>query len=163
MAILDTLNEFADNVSVAAAASTAVVGNVIDLGAGVKDYAAGADLYVVIKTGLTEIITGGSAGTIQFHVVSDSLATLGAGVLADCTTHASSAILITDDAAANSAALNAGQNIFVVELPHGTYERYLGVLCTIGTTTVTAGTVDAYLTTQEPRVESNQYAQGTTH
>ena len=31
-------------------------------------------------------------------------------------------------------------------LPMGTYERYLGVLCTTGTTTTTAGKINAFLT-----------------
>lgn len=147
--LLDERNEFADNVSVAAVASTFVVGDVIDLGAspGLGNLGVGEDLYLVIRTGDTEIITGGAAGTIQFFLVSDSLATLGAGVVANCTTHLTSASLVTDDAAANSAALNTGGDILVAKLPaHAVYERYLGVLVTIGTTTVTAGTVNAFLT-----------------
>ena len=57
-----------------------------------------------------------------------------------------SASLVTDDAAANSAALNAGGTILMAALPLGTYERYLGILATIGTTTVTAGKINAFLT-----------------
>ena len=145
--ILDEFGEFADNVSVAAGAGCALIGDVIDLGAtSPGDIGNGGDMYLVIQTGATEIITGGSAGTIKFDLVSDSLATLGAGVLADCTQHLNSVTLVTDDSAANSAALNAGGTILIAELPYGTYERYLGVLCTIGTTTVTAGTINAFLT-----------------
>jgi len=146
--ILDERLEFADNVSVAAAAGTALIGDVIDLGSAptTQDLSGGEDLYVVLRTGATEIITAGAAGTIQFFVVSDALATLGAGVVANCTTHLTSASLVTDDAAANSDALNAGGTILVAKLPSGSYERYLGILCTIGTTTVTAGTIDAFLT-----------------
>jgi len=141
--IFDSRNEFADATSVAAGAGTALIGNVIDLGTdGVNDV---DSVYLVISTA-TEVITGGSAGTIQFFLVSDSLATLGAGVVADCTQHYASAILITDDSAANSTALNAGEYIARVELPKGQYERYLGILATIGTTTVTAGAINAYLT-----------------
>jgi len=151
MAILDARNEFCDEVSVAGTAGTALIGNVIDLGS-TTNYPGNSDgLYLVLQTGSTEIITGGNAGTILFTLVSDALATLGAGVVADCTSHAVSQTLVTDDAAANSAALNAGGVIMVVELPRGTYERYLGILCTIGTTTVTAGTVNAYLT-KDPTV-----------
>lgn len=149
--ILDERNEFADNVSVAAAAGTALIGDVIDL-----DPAStapnttidleGSDMYLVIQTGDTEIITGGVAGTLQFFLVSDSLATLGAAVVANCTTHLTSASLVTDDSAANSAALNAGGTILVAKLPSGSYERYLGILATTGTTTTTAGTINAFLT-----------------
>ena len=145
--ILDSRNEFCDATSVAAAAGTALVGNVIDLGTdGVNDV---EGMYLVINTD-TEVITGGTAGTIQFYLVSDALATLGAAVLASCTQHAASALLVTDDSAANSAALNAGENILVVALPKGQYERYLGVLVTVGTTTVTAGKVNAFLTRNPP-------------
>jgi hypothetical protein len=145
--ILDERTEFADAVSVAAAASTALIGDVIDLGTdGVNQV---DDLYVVIQTS-TEIITGGSAGTIQFFLVSDSLATLGAAVVSACTTHYASPILITDDAAANSTQLNAGEYITVIQVPRGVYERYLGILCTVGTTTVTAGAINAFLTPIPP-------------
>lgn len=142
--IIDERTEFADAVSVAAGAGTALIGDVIDLGAAnnVNDV---EGLYLVINVD-TEIITGGSEGTIQFFLVSDSLATLGAGVVAACTTHYASPIFITDDSAANSNALNAGGYIARVALPKGDYERYLGILCTIGTTAVTAGKINAFLT-----------------
>ena len=143
--ILDERNEFADAVSVAAGTGCAVIGDVIDLGATSRNIGDGEPLYLVITTD-TEVITGGAAGTIQFDLVSDSLATLGAGVLADCTTHFSTGSMVTDDAALNDSRLNAAGVIAAVALPHGTYERYLGILCTIGTTTVTAGKVNAFLT-----------------
>lgn len=148
--ILDERLEFADAVSVAAAAGTALIGDVIDLKPATTSpnttvSLEGSDMYVVIQTD-TEIITGGTAGTVQFFVVSDALATLGAGVVADCTTHLASALLITDDSAANSAELNAGGLILVAKLPHGSYERYLGILCTTATTTTTAGKINAFLT-----------------
>ena len=145
--ILDERNEFADAVSVAAVASTALIGDVMDLGTSGVNMV--DQMYLVIQTD-TEIITGGTAGTIQFHLVSDSLATLGAAVVADCTTHVATAILVTDDAAANSTQLNAGEYIYVGALPRGVYERYLGILCTIVTTTVTAGKVNAFLTVNPP-------------
>lgn len=139
--IIDSRNEFADATSVAAVASTALIGNVIDLGTdGINDV---DDLYLVVSTG-TEIITGGSAGTIQFFLASDAQAAIATD--GSATIHLSSASLVTDDAAANSTALNAGEYIIRAELPKGQYERYLGILCTIGTTTVTAGTINAYLT-----------------
>ena len=139
--ILDKFNEFADATSVAGTAGTALVGNVIDLGAESRDICNGEPLYLVIQTD-TEIITGGSAGTIQFQLASDSTADLATSA----TVHFASATLVTDDAAANSAALNAGGVIAAVALPQGTYERYLGILAVIGTTTVTAGKINAFLT-----------------
>ena len=141
--ILDERNEFCDATSVAAIASTALVGDVIDLGSTSSDIGNGEPLYLVIQTD-TEIITGGNAGTIQFFLASDAQAAI--AVDASATVHLSSASLVTDDAAANSAALNAGGLILAAALPMGTYERYLGILCTIGTTTVTAGKINAFLT-----------------
>ncbi len=141
--ILDERNEFADAVSVAAAAGTALIGDVIDLGGTSQDIGNGEPLYVVIQTD-TEIITGGSAGTIQFKVSSDAQAAIATD--GSATDHLISASLVTDDAAANSAALNAGGTILAAALPNGTYERYLGILCIIGTTTVTAGKINAFLT-----------------
>ncbi|MBU0593358.1 MAG: hypothetical protein KKH74_06420 [Gammaproteobacteria bacterium] len=142
--ILDKRNEFADAVSVAAVAGTALIGDVIDLGGVSQDIGNGEGLYLVIQTD-TEIITGGVAGTIQFALASDAQAAI--AVDGSATSHFVSASLVTDDAGANSAQLNAGGVIAAVELPYGTYERYLGILCTIGTTTVTAGKINAFLTT----------------
>jgi hypothetical protein len=141
--ILDERNEFCDATSVAAVASTALVGDVIDLGSTSSDIGNGEPLYLVIQTD-TEVITAGSAGTIQFFLASDAQAAIATNGTA--TIHLSSASLVTDDAAANSAALNAGGVILAAALPNGTYERYLGILCTVGTTEVTAGKINAFLT-----------------
>lgn len=139
--ILDERNEFADAVSVAAAAGTALIGDVIDLGSASRDIGAGQPLYLIIQTD-TEIITGGSAGTIKFQLASDSTADLATSA----TIHFDTGTLVTDDAAANDARLNAGGLIASVALPQGAvYERYLGILAVIGTTTVTAGAINAFL------------------
>lgn len=144
-------SEFADAASVVASASTTtLIGDTVDLDSPevspntVLDME-GSDLYLVIQTD-TEIITAGTAGAIQFFLVSDELATLGGGVVANCTTHLASASLVTDDAAANSAQLNAGGVIYCGKLPTGRYEKYLGILCTVTTTDVTAGKINAFLT-----------------
>lgn len=148
--ILDERLEFADATSVVLAAGTAVLGDVIDLDpASVAPNTTvdieGSDLYLVIQTD-TEVITAGSAGTIQFFLVSDALNTLGAGVVANCTEHWRSAALVTDDAAANATVLNAGGLIACIRLPSGSYERYLGILFTTATADTTAGKVNAFLT-----------------
>jgi hypothetical protein len=142
--ILDERAEFADAVSVAAAAGTALIGDVMDLGVS-RDVGLGEPpLYLVIQTD-TEIITAGAAGTIQFQLASDAQAAIATD--GSATVHLTSASLVTDDAAANSAALNAGGTILMAQLPPGTYERYLGILCITGTTTTTAGKINAFLTT----------------
>ena len=130
MAILDSNLEFADAVSVAAGAGTALIGDVIDLSAVQRDVGNGEPMYFVINVD-TEIITGGSAGTIVFTLASDAAAAIATDGTA--TIHYQSHDFITDDVAANS--------------PEGVpYERYLGVLATIATTTVTAGKINSFLT-----------------
>lgn len=140
--ILDELLEFADDVSVAAAAGTALIGDVIDLGATSRDIGNGETIYLVIQTGSEEIITGGSAGTLEFQLASDSTANLATSP----TVHFSTGALVTDDAALNDAKFNVGGLIAVVALPYGTYERYLGILAVTATTTTTAGKINAFLT-----------------
>ena len=156
--ILDELLEFADAESVAATAGTDLIGDVIDLGATPQDFGNGKPMYLVITTD-TEIITGGSAGTIQFVLASDAqaaIATSGAE-----TRHLLTDEFVTDDANANDSQLNAGGVIFMGALPTGAskpYERYLGILCITGTTTTTAGAINAFLTTDPSAWKS--YADG---
>lgn len=140
--ILDERNEFADAVSVAAAAGTALIGDVIDLGTdGVNSV---DDLYAVINVD-TEIATAAAAGTVQFFLVSDALVTLGGGAVASCTLHSMTGAIATG-ATTVQPLLAAGKTLMQVALPRGQYERYLGVLCTTGTTTTTTGKINAFLT-----------------
>lgn len=142
--IMDELLEFADDVSVAAAAGTALIGDVIDLGAAARDIGSGEPLYLVIQTGSEEIITGGAAGTLEFQLASDSTADLATSA----TVHYSTGALVTDDAAVNDSKFNVGGIIAVVALPMqgAVYERYLGILAVTATTTTTAGKINAFLT-----------------
>ena len=143
--ILDERTEFADNVDVSASAGTALIGDVIDLEVA-RDIGQGQPVYLVIMTGDTEIITGGSAGTLTFQLASDSVA----GIATDgsATVHLQTDALVTDDSAANADQFNAGGTILCVPLPlEGVaYERYLGILAVTATTTTTAGTINAFLT-----------------
>lgn len=141
--ILDERLEFADaNTGVAAAASTVLIGDVIDLGEVTSDVGQGQPIYLVITVD-TSIITGGAAGTIQFALVSDAQAAI--AIDGTATVHWTSQLFVTDDDALN--ALDAGAKI-VVALPMGLplYERYLGLLAIIATTTITAGAISAGLT-----------------
>lgn len=142
--ILDTYNQFAAAVSVAAAAGTALIGNVIDLGVnpgnlGVEE----GPLYLVIRP-TTEIITAGAAGTLQFQLASDAQAAIATD--GSATLHAASALHVTDGTDANGPGMKAGGDAFIIKLPVGTYERYLGILAVTATTTTTAGAIDAFLT-----------------
>lgn len=142
--IMDELLEFADATSVAAAAGTALIGDVIPLSVA-RDIGNGQPVYLVITTD-TEIITGGSAGTIEFQLVSDAQAAIATDGTA--TVHFSTGTFVTDDAGANSAQLNAAGVIACVPLPleGKVYEAFLGILAVIVTTTVTAGKINAFLT-----------------
>lgn len=143
--ILDEYLEFADATSVAAAAGTALIGDVIDLGATQRDIGLGETTYLVITTA-TEIITGGTAGTLKFQLVSDAQAAIATD--GSASVHWDSGTFVTDDAAANDSRLNAGGVIACVALPSEgrAYERYLGILAITATTTTTAGAINAFLT-----------------
>lgn len=147
--ILDKLAEFADATSIAAAASTVLVGNQIDLGAAGRGLGGDKALYLVVTVD-TEVITGGLAGTLQLQLVSDAQAAI--AIDGSATVHAASPVFVTDDSAANSPLLNAGSKLWVTQLPieGNTYERYLGLLAVIGTTTITAGAISAYLVADVP-------------
>jgi len=142
--ILDERLEFADAVSVAAAAGTALIGDVIDLEVA-RDIGLGEELWFVVTTD-TEIITGGTAGTLVIKLSSDAQAAIATDGTA--TDHIISRTYVTDDAGANDAQLNAGGVIVAQALPAEgpVYERYLGVLAVTGTTTTTAGKINAFLT-----------------
>lgn len=143
--IMDKLTEFADSVTVAnTAGATYNLTNQVDTSV-VRDIGQGQPVYLVIVVdgGADGIITGGTAGTITFRLVSDDSASIATNGTA--TQHWVSQAFVTDDAALN--ALNLGDKI-VVALPMGlpNYERYLGVQYTVTTTDTTAGTVSAFLT-----------------
>lgn len=148
--ILDELTEFANAASVAAGTGTANIGDQIDLGATPPDVGNGEPLYLVISVD-TEIITGGTAGSIQFQLASDDSASIATN--GTQTVHFTSRAFVTDDAGANDAELSAGALPVVIALPMegAPYERYLGVQAVIAGQTVTAGAISAYLTRTPPR------------
>lgn len=148
MAIMDSTLEFADAVSVAASAGTALIGNQIPLTVA-RDLGNGRPVYLVITVD-TEIITGGSAGTVNFQLASDASAAIATD--GSATVHFDTGPIVTDDAAANADILNAGGIICCVPLPleGKPYEAYLGILCVTTTTTTTAGKINAYLTLDPP-------------
>lgn len=156
--IMDERLEFADAVSVAAAAGTALIGDVIDSSSVARDLGSGHPVYLVITVD-TEVITAGAAGTIKFQLASDAQAAIATD--GSATVHLDTGTFVTDDAAANSAKLNAGSTLFYGMLPGegNVYERYLGVLAVIATTEVTAGKINAFLTLDPPR-SGRLYAEG---
>jgi hypothetical protein len=142
MAIMDERTEFADAASVAGEAGTALIGDQIPLSYA-RDIGNGQPIYLCI-TCSTGIITGGNAGTIRFQLASDASASIATNGTA--TVHFDTGTFVTDGDDANE--IDAGDVIACVPLPlEGlrSYEGFLGILCTIATTTVTAGAINAWL------------------
>jgi hypothetical protein len=156
--ILDERTEFADALSVAAAAGTALIGDVIDLGLPARDVGMGEQLWLVITCD-TEITTAAGAGTVKFQLVSDAQAAIATDGTA--TVHYDSGTFVTNVAASNDPVLNAGEVIVAVALPvqGKVYERFLGILCITATTTTNAGKINAFLTLDPPRTKK-LYAEG---
>lgn len=133
--ILDERNEFGDAATlVGDAASTYVLGDVIDLGATAHDIGNGEPLYLVIQIDTLVAATGGAAN-VTFKLVSDSTANLATSP----TVHWASAALA-------KGTLVAGYLVAAVALPMGAYERYLGVTYTPDTNNITSGKANAFLT-----------------
>jgi hypothetical protein len=137
--ILDELNEFCDATALnTGAAGSYLVGDVIDLGSGetINDV---DELYLVIQ--VDTAVTSGGAATVQFSLVSDAQAAIATD--GSATVHFATAAIA-------KATLVAGYEVCKVELPKGgapVYERYLGILQTTGTAALTAGKINAFLTT----------------
>jgi hypothetical protein len=134
--ILDERNEFCDATALnTGAAGTYLIGDVIDTGGDGRDGSSDG-LYLVIQVD-TAATSGTSAATVQFTLASDSTASIATDGTA--TEHYKSAATVVTS-------LTAGTQVCAVELPRGSYERYLGILQTTGVEAVTAGKVNAFLT-----------------
>lgn len=132
--ILSKRTEFADATALSTAATgLALVGDVVDLGTdGINDV---DNVYLVI--GVDTAVTSSGAATVEFQLVSDAQAAI--AVDGSASVHYKSAAIAKAD-------LVAGYTAVRVELPKGQYERYLGVIANVGTTALTAGKVNAFLT-----------------
>lgn len=146
--MFDSTVEFCDAVAVGTTAGTALIGNVVDM-ALLGNLDANPELYLVITVD-TAIATGGAAGTIQFKLASDTTSTISTTT---SVLHVQTQAFVTDD----SPVIPAGQVLYVGQLPSGLvgwsgdetqYRRYLGILSIIATTTITAGKINAFLTTE---------------
>lgn len=131
--IMDSRLEFCDAVALnTGAAGTYLLGSQIDLGTdGVNDV---DSVYLVVNVD-TAATSGGSA-TLQISLASDDTASISTTT---STIHYTSAAIAV-------ASLTAGTYVSRVELPKGTYERYLGILQITGTAAFTAGKINAFLT-----------------
>lgn len=133
MALIDSNFEFADSVSIAAAAGTYVAGTK-DFGAANSRPNSGRNVYLQIM--VEETVTSGGAATVQFRLMSGAASPI---VPASDVQHWGSKLFAYTE-------LTAGKRI-TVPLPGGiaAYGRYVGIAYTIGTATTTAGKINAYL------------------
>jgi hypothetical protein len=134
---LDERAEFCDATSAILAIGNAIIGDVIDTkpattSPNTTSDLEGSDLYFVMQVDTTFV---GATSTTKFELASDSTADL-----------ATSKTVHYATAAIPVATLVAGYLICAVKLPSGSYERYLGVWETVATANVTAGKVNAFLT-----------------
>lgn len=132
--IMDERTEFCDATALnTGGAGSYLIGDVYDTGGdGLNDV---ENLYLVIQ--MDTAATSGGSATGQFHLCSDAQAAI--AVDGTATYHWSSAAIPV-------ASLTAGTYIAKVELPKGTYERYVGIVQTTGTAAFTAGKINAFLT-----------------
>lgn len=135
--ILDELLEFADATALATGTGAAQCGDVIDLGAVPQDFGLGKAMYLVVQ--VTTAVTSAGAATVQFELVSDAAASM---TVATASRH-----IMTE--AIGKASLVAGYGLVFSLPPNGgpePYERYLGIVSTVGTAALTAGAINAFLT-----------------
>jgi len=144
--ILDERTEFCDATALnTGAAAQYLIGDVIDTGiAGTalqpNDLGPGEALYLVMQ--VDTAVTSAGAATVGFYLCSDAQAAI--AVDGSATYHFKTPLIA-------KATLVAGYNIAVVELPHGTYERYLGIVQETAVAALTAGKVNAFLTNDPAR------------
>lgn len=153
--ILDERLEFADALTVVGAAGTALIGDVIDLGPTARDIGNGESLYFGITVD-TEIIAG-AAGTIKFQLASDAQAAIATD--GSATVHVDTGTFVTG-AAGSQVLLAPGKVLYFGMLPlvGKPYERYLGLLATVGTAATTGGKINAFLTLD--KIGWRAYAKG---
>lgn len=129
--ILDEKLEFLDATSVAAAAGTAVVGDVVNLDDAGRDLL--DTLYLVIS--VSTAFTSGGAATVDIRLTTAANAALDSGPVDIWTTGAQA-----------YTALTAGTT-YIVPLPKAlAFKQYLGIRVVTATATTTAGSLNAFLT-----------------
>lgn len=142
MAVIDSTAEFANAVSIAAAAGTINVGNVMDLTLA-RNIGRGQPIYCFVSVD-TSIVAAG-AGTLQFRLVEDTAAP--PSTSAPASILALSPVFAT--AASTPAIQVAGKTLWVFAIPEEVGQgsaRYLGLQAIIGAQTISAGKVDSALT-----------------
>lgn len=154
--IIDSSLQFAGfGTSVAGSAGTSLIGSQIDLWQheAVAPFDA-PGLSLIITVG-SAIVTGGSAGTLQFALASDNTAAI--------STTTSQILYLTPKFATGSTPIPAGTVLFACRVPTSiavlpASRRFLGILEIIGTTAITAGAISAWLTGEPERYAATAIA-----
>ncbi len=144
--LLDERLEFADDLTAWLAQGTLLLGDVIDLGVA-RDIGHGQPLYLVIQ--VTELYASGGSALVNFRLRSDGVAAI----------HATSSSAHLETGPMAFALLTLGAQ-FVIPLPSEgvAYERYLGVQVVVTGADLTAGDVNAFLTTEPTVKPTTSYA-----
>lgn len=149
--ILDERTEFCDNQSLnTGGAGTYNIGDQIDLGATQRNLGSvDQPLYLVVQVGATGIRVASGSGTVTFQMASDSTPTLSTD--ASQTIHQATRAFPTNTTS-DANALKPGTVLAVFQVASGgpDFERYVGVQQVTGTTAISAGSVDAFLTMTPP-------------
>lgn len=141
--LLDERSEFADATALSTSGTgIANFGDVIDLGPTASDFGHGEPVYLVIQ--VTTAVTSAGSATVSFLLVSDASGTIATD--GSATQHIASAAI-------PKATLVAGYEL-VIPLPDGDYERYLAVQQNVATAALTAGAVNAFLTTSPRKIKA---------
>lgn len=146
--LLDERLEFADNTELdQSGTDTDNLGDVIDLGVA-RDIGHGQPLYLVIQVTVA-FTSSGSTATIVFQLVSDGTDTI---ATSGQTIHAKTTLLTI-------AQLAVGKQ-YVIPIPSEglAFERFLALQTVTGTEALTAGKVNAFLTTEPSVVPTTSYA-----
>jgi hypothetical protein len=134
---LDKLLEFGDASAIALNIGNAIAPNtdVVDLGAAptLQDIGNGEPIYLVLQVDTAFV---GATATIQFQLATDSTSNL-----------ATSKTVHLDTGAIAVATWAAGYTKIYALPVEVAYERYMGLWMTVATANVTAGKLNAFLTT----------------
>lgn len=136
--IMDNRAEFADATALDTAGTGLVlVGDVMDLSVA-RNVGNGKPLYCVIQ--IDTAVTSAGAATCGFVLASDAQAAI--AVDGTASVHGQTPLVA-------KASLIAGYTFIIAVPPEGSvaYERYLGILQNVGVAALTAGKVNAFLTT----------------
>ena len=144
--LIDKSLEFTSGAALATATGRALVGDVIPLTVArdIGNMPSGMPMYLVVL--VTAAVTSAGAATVQFELVSDAQAAI--AVDGSATVHAASAAI-------GKADLVAGYSLAIpLPLEGPAYETYLGLISNVGTAALTAGSIQAFITSDVQKWKS---------